>query len=238
MSTFKFKQFEIKQDRATMKVNTDGILLGSWSQVCDKKHVLDIGTGTGVIAIMLAQRSSEIHVVGIDIDELSAEEASENMALSPFADRLSCVCIPLQDYADQYRHQYDLIVSNPPFFTGGTFSINENKNNVRHTVKLSHVDLLRSVRYLLAPNGHFDVVLPYIEGLRFIEMAEKYDLYPHRITEVIPKEGKPSERLLLSFTEHMSNAIDRSELIVSASDNANDYTAEFTALNKDYYLFM
>ncbi|MBK8669193.1 MAG: methyltransferase [Saprospiraceae bacterium] len=176
-NSFRFKKFVIQQDDCTMKVNTDGVLLGAWSDISTKKNVLDIGTGTGVIAIMVAQKNEEIIAHGLEIDEIAYKQARLNMEQSPFSQRLEAIYDSLQNYCEITTHKYDLIISNPPFFSGGTFSLNENKKNVRHTIKLSHTDLLRSVKKLLTPDGHFDLILPYIEGLRFIEMAELYDFF-------------------------------------------------------------
>ncbi|MBK9737866.1 MAG: methyltransferase [Saprospiraceae bacterium] len=196
-NVFKFKQFDILQDNAAMKVNTDGVLLGAWTDLTAKHTALDIGTGTGVIAIMLAQRKLDMMVTALEIDEAAYLDAKNNMENCAFNSRLKVLNISLQDFAMVHHERFDLIISNPPFFSGGTFSLNENKANVRHTIKLSHSDLLFAVKKLLHPEGHFDVILPYIEGLRFIEMSAKYDLYPHLITQVRSKEHKNIERLML-----------------------------------------
>lgn len=234
---FKFKAFDIIQDHCTMKVNTDGVMLGAWSDVNGKKKALDIGTGTGVIALMLAQKSEDLDVVGIDIDVDSCRQAEINAKQSKFKDQVEIKEISLQAFAMVSAHIYDLIISNPPFFTGGTFSSNENKANVRHTIKLSHIDLLQSVKKLLHHDGHFDVVLPYLEGLRFVEMAGKYDLYLHRMTEVRSRSDRNIERLLLRFgLSQMPNPIQDS-LIVYYGDT-KQYTEEFTNLTKAFYLNM
>ena len=116
---FKFKQFNIEQDKCSMKVGTDGVLLGAWANVENATNILDIGTGTGVIAVMLAQRAPLAQVSGIEIDEAACEQAVENMQASPFADRLKAELMPIQDFAKLSRSEFDLIVSNPPFFSGG-----------------------------------------------------------------------------------------------------------------------
>jgi tRNA1Val (adenine37-N6)-methyltransferase len=199
MEIFRFKQFDIRHEGVAMKVNTDGILLGAWSHVSGKSRALDIGTGTGIIAMMMAQRNSDLFSVGIDIDHNSSVACAANMADSPFGDRLLSEEISIQDFASRNQDKYDLIVSNPPFFSGGTFSVNENKNNVRHTVKLSHIDLLSSVKKLLSHGGHFEVILPYIEGLRFVELAAQYDLYLHSLTEVMPRLDRAAANQFVRF---------------------------------------
>lgn len=235
---FRFKKFEIHQDLCSMKVNTDGILLGAWSDLDDKRDALDIGTGTGLIALMLAQRSEDLRVTGIEIDQNSFHQASENAKQSVFSSRMYIIHDSVQQYAQTATIKYDLIVSNPPFFSGGTFSANENKANVRHTIKLSHADLLISVQKLIALNGHFDLILPYMEGLRFIELAAKYDFYPTHVTEVRSKVDKPVERLLIRLAYKVQNPLTQNQLVIHQSNEANDYSVDFINLTKAFYLFM
>jgi len=235
---FKFKQFDIRQDQCNMKVNTDGVLLGAWSDVTSKLKALDVGTGTGVIAIMLAQKNVELHVTGVEIDLGSFSQAEYNMSHSRFSNRLTAVNASVQDYSRDSDQKYDLVISNPPFFTGGTFSYNENKANVRHTLKLSHSDLLLSVKRVLTPEGHFDVILPYIEGLRFIEIAEKYDFGAEKMTLVKSRENKNTERLLLRFSAKRQVHFQKDELIIFVGPGPKDYSEQFKALTKDFYTFL
>jgi len=220
-----------------MKVGTDGVLLGAWANVSGRKRVLDIGTGSGVIAIMLGQRTPKAIVEGVEIDEVSAAQAAENMQAAPWANRLKLHQSSIQDFARQAPEPYDLIVSNPPFFTGGTFSDSDNRSNVRHTVKLPHGDLLSAVRDLLTEKGRFALILPFIEGLRFQEMAATYHLYCTHCTEVKPKADKPVERLLLNFERKEPAKIKQDELIIQ-KEKRNDWTDQYTALTKDFYLNM
>lgn len=233
---FEFKQFAIEQDRCTMKVGTDGVLLGAWADVADAKTALDIGTGTGVIAIMLGQRTDDMTIHAVEIEGDACEQAQENMANAPWADRLKVFHTSIQDHAKSFPDKYDLIVSNPPFFTGGTFSNNQDKNSVRHTIKLPHGDLLSAVRTLLSPQGRFAIILPYIEGLRFQELAKTYHLYMTKVLEVKPKEDKPVERLLMQF-EREKKPLEQEELIIQR-DGANEWTGDYIALTGDFYLYM
>ncbi len=230
---FQFKQFSIEQDRCAMKVGTDGVLLGAWADAAKAEKILDIGTGTGVIAIMLAQKNPDALVHAVEIDEIAYYQAMENVEHSPFAKNLSVYLDSIQEYAKNCEHRYDLIVSNPPFFSGGTFSSNQDKNNVRHTVKLSHGDLLHSSRQLLSKNGRFCVILPMLEGLRFIEVARNYHLNCVKITEVIPKAGKGVERLLLQFELTEREPV-KDQLVIQYEDR-NDYTDKYKELTKEYY---
>ena len=217
-----------------MKVGTDGVLLGIWADVSTAQSILDIGTGTGVIAIMLAQNAPEAQVHAVEIDETTCAQAAENMANSPFADRLEAKPISIQDFAKQCRGKYDLIVSNPPFFTGGTLSKNQDKLSVRHTVKLSHGDLLRAVHSLLEKGGKFCTILPNLEGLRFREVAKTYNLHCTKMTAVHPVEGRPVERLLLQF-EHQPKPMAEDSLVILKTPKANDWTDQFIGLASDFY---
>ncbi len=235
---FTFKQFKIQQDHCAMKVGTDGVLLGAWADIESAQNILDIGTGTGVIAVMLAQRSQNtegVKIHGVEIDAVAAEQAQANFKAAPFAERLAAFPLSIQDFAKKSSLKYDLIVSNPPFFTGGTLNSSGDKTNVRHTVKLPHGDLLNATRELLAPNGKFCVILPLIEGLRFVEIAATYGLHITQRTDVRFKKEKPIERLLLTF-EHHPKAIDQKELILQHSTMGDrDFTDAYRELTKDFY---
>ncbi len=234
--TFKFKQFSINQDQCTMKVGTDGVLLAAWAEVEDCQSVLDIGTGSGVIAIMMAQRVPQAKIQAVEIEDAAFHQAKENMALSPWSERLEVVHSSIQDFARFHRSKFDLIISNPPFFSGGTFSNNQDRNNVRHTIKLPNGDLLSAARNLLHKTGRFCVILPHLEGLRFVEVARNYNLYCTKMTEVYPKEDKPVERLLLQF-ELVEREMETNSLVIQ-KEARNDYTEDYIALTKDFYLKM
>lgn len=235
-SIFRFKQFEIDQDGCAMKVGTDGVLLGAWADVQDAKEILDIGAGTGVIAIMLAQRKSDANVDAVEIDASACNTAQKNMQKSPFANRLNSFEESIQDFAKTTRKEYDLIVCNPPFFTGGTLSSQTSRNEVRHTIKLPNGELLSSVRRLLKKNGKFCVVLPFIEGLRFKELAQNYNFYCSKVTQVRSKKEKPVERLLLQFEKNKQPEV-ADELIIQF-EKRNDFTPDYIELTKEFYLKM
>jgi tRNA1Val (adenine37-N6)-methyltransferase len=232
-NAFTFKQFTIKQDITVMKVNTDGIILGAWADVSNIKNALDIGTGTGVIALMIAQRAAEAKVIGIDIDDNSCIEAQENVSASMFAERVKIGNISVQDFSNITNDKFDLIISNPPFFTGGTFSANENKANVRHTIKLPHGDLLKAVNILLAPDGRFSMILPFLEGLRFAELAERSGLHLIKETKVRHQASKNIERLLLTFSKNIQSKVEDDICIMDAETKT--YTERFVELTKDFY---
>jgi len=231
---FQFKQFAIHQEKCSMKVGTDGILLGAWAPVEKTTTALDIGTGTGLIALMLAQRNPLIKVHAVEIDPASCQQASGNFSASPWADRLELFAASIQDFADQSDQRYDLIVSNPPFFSGGTFSSTADRQLVRHTIKLPHGDLLAAVQKVLAPEGMFCVILPLIEGLRFIELAGQYNLHCVHTTRVRPKPQKPVERLLIQLRRQPQPLVE-DELVIQQGD-PQEWTAEYRALTGAFYL--
>ncbi|MEO1257260.1 MAG: methyltransferase [Bacteroidota bacterium] len=218
-----------------MKVGTDGILLGAWADVANAGAILDVGTGTGLIALMLAQRTEHAAIHAVEIDEDACAQATSNMENAPWSDRLKAIRSSIQDFAKLSRQSYDLIVSNPPFFTGGTFSSSQDKTSVRHTVKLPHGDLLSSVRSLLSKEGKFCAVLPRIEGLRFIERAKTYGIYCTKMTQVKPLAEKPIERLLLQF-ERKEKEMSKDELIIQKGAGANNWSEEFVKLTGAFYL--
>ncbi len=229
--TFRFKQFSVRQARNAMKVSTDGVLLGSWVEVQGIRRALDVGTGTGLIALMLAQRS-EAQIDAVEIDATAAAEAAENAAASPWPDRVKIIHQSVQDYARQAGEMYDLVVSNPPFFTGGVLSAHQDRASVRHTVKLPHGDLLDAARKLLHPEGRLAVILPYLEGLRFGELAASYGFYLCRRTRVRPLPQQPFNRLLLEFARQV-RPLHESELVIQ--NEQGQWTEEYVQLTRPFY---
>ncbi len=235
---FRFKKFDILHSNGVMKVNTDGVLLGAWSDVRHSTNGLDIGTGTGIISLMLAQRNPVLNVTGVEIEHSAYMMTCYNFKNSPFTARLKAVQSAIQDYAMSSSCTYDIIVSNPPYFTGGIVSKNENKSYNRHTLLLSHKELILAVRKLLSTDGHFDVIMPYEEGYAFIELANKSDLYLKRMTEVRSREKSKIERILLRFSPFSTNDFSKDELIIYNGMGPKDYTPEFKSLTKDFYIFL
>ncbi len=228
---FVFKQFSLEQDEAVMKVGTDGILLGAWVDTSGVSNILDIGTGTGLIALMCMQKNDQARVDAIDISEQAYQLALRNATNSPWPGQVELFHTSLQDFAAVTDRRYDLIVSNPPFFSGGTFSEKENRNLIRHTVKLPNGDLLQAARRLLKPEGRLCVILPYIEGLRFEEHATRYGLYATHKVAVLPTADKPVERWLLQL-EKQSRPLQSEEMIVHGP---NGYSPEYIALTRAFY---
>lgn len=235
---FVFKQFTIEQDRCTMQVGTDGVLLGAWAPIGTANTILDIGTGTGLIAIMLAQRCEAGLIHAVEIDEEAYQQAKENMEQAPWSERLHAHLGSIQDFElpKGVEAGFDLIVSNPPFFSGGTFSFNQDRNSVRHTVKLPHNDLLRAVRRLLHSRGRFATILPLLEGLRFRELAESYHLYCTQMIEVQPKPSRSAERLLLVFEKEAKALPGHTSTLVLMQEDDIHRTEAYRSLTEAYYL--
>jgi tRNA1Val (adenine37-N6)-methyltransferase len=175
-------------------------------------------------------------VVGVEIDQAAASQAQANVAASPFADRVDIIHSSIQDFTQTNDELFDLIVSNPPFFSGGVLSENIGRAEVRHTVKLSHQDLLRSVQRLLHPQGRFCLVLPMLEGLRFQELAASYQLITTHICQVSPRPGMNPNRLLLELGKSKVSTPQTSGMIIYADVSGTKRSEEFTALTQDFYL--
>ncbi|MCL4156650.1 UNVERIFIED_CONTAM: hypothetical protein GTU68_015763 [Idotea baltica] len=222
-----------------MKVGTDGVLLGAWADVDDVDSILDIGTGTGVIALMAAQRNVEAKVDGVELDESSARQAQDNFKQSPFKNRLQAYPISIQSYAEMTEKEYDIIISNPPFFQVGNTkeAIDERRRMGRQTSFLRFEDLLKSVDSLLSYYGSFQVILPAAEGQRFVKLAIMVPLHVRRMTMVKSIAHKPVERLLIEFSRIPGDP-EMQELIIQNSGTRHDYTDEYVALVKDFYTIL
>ncbi len=233
-SPFRFKKFSVEQAGAAHPVGTDGVLLGAWAEVEGCRRMLDIGTGTGVVALMLAQRSTAAaSILALDIHPPSVALARGNFAASPWADCLEVLEMPVQDYARNIAPQFNLIVSNPPFFSETTVSPDTDRRMGRHTASLSPETLLAAVGALLTAEGRFCAVLPVREGRRLCELAVPQGLYCTETVEVFTRPGKPAERLLLRFERDPYRLI-RRELVLYAPDGT--YSADYRRLTGDFYL--
>lgn len=234
---YRYKRFLIDQTGASHPSGTDGVLLGAWSRVGEHvRTILDIGTGTGIVALFLAQRSENYavqQIIGVEIQADSAACARQNFKASPWANRLNVIQSGIQDFSVRSSISYDLIVSNPPFFSHGPSASNPSRHFSRNTDTLPPEDLVEVVRKLLAPRGTFCLILPPLEGQRFCEIAACKQLYFTRITEVFPRKGKPVERLLLQF-ERQPHFFERSQLTIY--EKGEQPTREFIELTQQFYL--
>jgi tRNA1Val (adenine37-N6)-methyltransferase len=242
---FKFKQFAINQDRCAMKVGTDGVLLGAWASLENNPNtILDIGAGTGLLALMLAQRSLAETIDAIEIDEEAHEQCVENFEASDWADRLFCYHAGLDEFIEELDEPYDLIISNPPFFPspsggdaegGGGPPMKSARKKARFNDSLPFNELLEGVSKLLSKDGLFTTIIPFKEERDFIKIAASYGLFPNRILRV---KGNPSaeiKRSLLEFSFKETKATEE-ELIIEIK--RHEYTFAYQELTKAFYLKM
>lgn len=233
---FSFKQFTIQQDRCAMKIGTDGVLLGAWAPVFHNPYnILDIGTGTGIIALMLAQRSKAEQIDAIEIDDEAYEQATENFENSPWNDRLYCYHAGLDEFVDEVEETFDLIVSNPPFYTDEYKSGDIQRDAARFTDSLPFEELVEAADFFLSDNGVFALIVPFKEEEKITMLCHERELFPLKITRV---KGTPSaeiKRSLLAFTRIEQNPL-IDELVIETA--RHQYTPEYIALTKEFYLKM
>ncbi|MFW5755284.1 MAG: tRNA1(Val) (adenine(37)-N6)-methyltransferase, partial [Tangfeifania sp.] len=230
---FQFKQFRIIQEKAAMKVGTDAVLLGAWTDVTGARNILDVGTGTGIIALMLAQRS-DAQVTAIEIEKNAAEQAAENAKNSPWAERISVENISFQEFAKTSTLKFDCIVSNPPFFSNNIKSACKNLAMARHNDLLSLSDLATGVSTLLSENGKLSLIFPVETALKFAGLAAKNSLYLVRQTEVSPAPKNPAHRHLLEFSGKQLPV--KNDVLNIRTDGGLDFSAEYKQLTRDFYL--
>lgn len=232
---FQFKQFTVWHDKCAMKVGTDGVLLGAWTLVESSARILDIGTGTGLVALMLAQRCSA-SVIALEIDGKAAQQAAENITRSPWGSRIEVVCQDFRLYSNKNNSlKYDTIVSNPPYFTDSLKCPDSQRNTARHNDNLSYEELLKGVSNLLSPNGTFTVVIPMDASDSFKDIASSQGLYPSRQLLVITKPGAPPKRTLISFT-FIKQDCKEEKLLTEVSRHR--YSDEYIKLTREFYLKM
>lgn len=237
MSNFQFKQFAIEQDRCAMKIGTDGVLLGAWAPITNNPFsILDIGAGTGIIALMLAQRSNAEQIDALEIDEDAYEQATDNFENSSWSDRLFCYHAGLDEFVEEPEDEYDVIVSNPPFYTEDYKTENEQRDLARFADAMPFDELIEAADLLLSENGIFSVIIPYKEEGNFIALANEYELYPLKITRVKGTPTTEIKRSLLAFTRKETIDYTVDELIIETERHI--YTPEYIALTKDFYLKM
>lgn len=233
---FSFKAFTIDQNRSAMKVGTDGVLLGAWTSLAlHPETILDIGAGTGLIALMLAQRSTAETIDAIEIDENAYEQCVENFEASPWGDRLFCYHAGLDEFEAEWEDTYDLIVCNPPFYTENVSSGNISRDTARQSQFLPFDKLLRGVSVLLSEDGLFTIIIPYHEEERFLTLALSCALKPKRITRVKGNPDTEIKRSLIELSFHDST-LETDALTIEIA--RHEYTSEYIALTKDFYTKM
>ena len=234
---FQFKQFSVNQDRCAMKIGTDGVLLGAWTPINNNPFsVLDIGTGTGIIALILAQRSNAEQIDALEIDEEAYEQSVDNFENSPWSDRLFCFHAGLDEFVEEPEDEYDLIISNPPFYTEDYKTENEQRDLARFADAMPFEDLIEAANLLLSENGIFSVIIPFKQEDIFLALTKEYELYPFKITRVKGTPTTEIKRSLLAFSRNENTDALTDELVIETARHI--YTPEYIALTKDFYLKM
>lgn len=230
---FKFKQFTISQDRTAFKVGTDGVLLGAAADLDGARNIIDIGTGTGLIAIMAAQRC-DASVTAIESDRDSCLQACENVNGCKWYDRINVINSDFNKFWQDHGTKYDVIISNPPWFRESLQNPDARKASSRHAVSLDAAGLLAGSARLLAVKGSLQVILPYAEGSLFIAEASGYGLFCSRIIKVKPNPAGPVKRLILKLEREKRPVFEK--FITIETGIRHHYTEEYKELMKDYYL--
>ena len=229
---FQFKQFRVEDDCSSMKVGTDAVLIGAWTYVGNVENILEIGTGSGIISLMLVQRS-DAKITAIDIDKNSVTQATRNFNKSPWSKRLKAFHFSLNNFKKGQSEKYDLIVSNPPFFIDSLKSPNKNKTLSKHTDTLSYSDLILGLVHFLSPQGRACIILPFTESKSFINHARIENLFLNKQLFIKPKKDKPANRVLMEFSFNKTS-LEENEIYLREADNS--FSVDYKNLCKDYYL--
>lgn len=230
-SSFRFKQFIVEQGRCAMKVNTDGVLLGAWKNYGEAKRILDIGTGTGVIALMMAQENTRARVDAVDINEDAWRQAQENFKQSPWAERLQAIHSSLQDFSPE--ETYDVIISNPPYFVNDFKSQHHSRNVARHGIELNYDELLVGIARLLSTDGRAILIIPYTNYALLRDKASQQVLFVTDTTEVIAVNGMAPYVVMIQLERTESEATNNAITIKNEDDT---FTEEYKSLTREFYL--
>jgi tRNA1Val (adenine37-N6)-methyltransferase len=230
---FRFKEFSIHDDRCAMKVGMDAVLLGAWADISGTQYILDIGTGSGVIALMLAQRS-EAKIWAVEIDSEAAKQAAENVIHTPWSGRVNVENHTIQEFSEHCMLKFDLIVCNPPYFNNSLLSPSSGRNRARHTNELSYEELADAIAKLISPSGKCCIILPLPESVLIESIMTVRGMLPAQKLEILPKSGKPANRVLIQFENAQVGLPVIKSIYIRNSDNT--YSPEYKQLTRDFYL--
>lgn len=234
--SFNFKQFTINDHGCGMPISTDGVLLGAWANLPQQGHIVDIGTGSGLLALMAAQRTQATTITAIELDPVAAIAATANFASSPWHHRLNCIEANIIDWCHHIpAATIDSIICNPPYFNSGQQAQQQHRATARHTDNFSHQQLLTTIQHLLTVNGSASIILPTYEGQQLITQAHAYGLYCQRRCEVRTTERKTTIHVLLIQLSKKPQTCEYQQLFIHANDG---YSTDFIVLTKDFYLKM
>lgn len=233
-SYFRFKQFTVRQEMAAFGITTDSVLLGAWAAIEDVRTILDIGTGTGLLALMAAQRS-DARIVAIEPDRNSFIQAGINFTASPWPERMTLIHTSVQDFQPDTELLFDAIITNPPYFIDSLLNPDQSRARARHDVSLTHSGLAATAASLLAPAGSLHLVLPVNEARKFMEEAAIHCLHCARRLLVRSTPSKPPARVLMTLTRQAVPVCEESELVIEKGGR-HIYSDEYVSLTKDFYL--
>ncbi len=218
-----------------MKIGTDGILLGAWADFEGAKTILDVGTGTGLLALMAAQKQSSAKVYGVEIVPEAAEQAAENMQASPWADRLEVIAGDIRELT--FSHPVDALICNPPFFQNSLPSPDQARTFARHSDSLSLADLLKKGGEILITSGRLSLILPALMSKQLWELAARYDFHVKRFWEVKPRVSRPAHRILVELRKAENAEIERGEIYLH-KEGKNEYSTAYHELTRDFYKWL
>lgn len=230
---FAFKQFTVYHDLCAMKVGTDGVLLGAWAQTGQSESILDVGTGTGLIALMCAQKS-DAHIDAVEVDTSAFNQAAQNIAASPWKNQITLHHATFQAFANATSTHFDLIISNPPYYRNALKPPDSQRTLARHNDRLTWESLLFYTEKLLNAAGSFCVIVPAVDAEHFIQLAYFNGLFPKKKTLVRSHSRKAPVRCLLRFSKSGSGNCETDELIIK--NDADEYSSAFREITQDYYL--
>ena len=231
--SFLFRQFSVEDDQSSMRIGTDAVLLGAWTDPGNRTAILDIGTGCGVIALMMAQKCNAA-ITAIDIDEDSARQASSNFRKSPWNIRMNTIHCSFQEFTRLSGKSFDLIITNPPYFRNSLRSPLKSRNIARHNDQLNTHDLLTGVTRILCTDGKFCLILPAVDAASFQSDATAYGLFLVRQLQVKSKPGTNPKRIAMEFSFSVQGPVITEEIIIRHNDNS--FTDAYRELTKDFYL--
>lgn len=231
---FQFKQFRVYHNKCAMKIGTDGVLIGAWTNCEQYKCMLDVGAGTGVISLMIAQRNENIVIDAVEIDKDASSQMKDNFEISPWNNRLNVVNDTFQNFASNCDKTYDLIVSNPPYFLNSLKNPDIKRTMARHTEMLPYDDLIDGVVRLLSEDGVFSAIFPYEEANLFVTKAALKGLFCVRRLDVRGKVRKPVKRVLLEFSKVKNEPI--FDAMTIEEGERHNYSEKYKKLTKDFYL--
>jgi tRNA1Val (adenine37-N6)-methyltransferase len=232
---FQFKQFAVDDSLCAMKIGTDAVLLGAWTDVLQAENILDIGTGSGIISLMLAQKCNA-SIIAIDIDKAAAQQAALNFKNAPWENKLLAKNISLQDFMHENNQLFDVIVCNPPYFENALKSHSEQRNTARHNDLLSLDILFEKANLLMHNNACLNIIFPSEQENKIIEAAYKQGLFAHKLCRVFPNAEKSHKRLLISFCKTISKEPIIEEELIIEKNKRHEYSDAYKKLTQDYYL--